>query len=280
EVGHLAVWSVASAKPGNGVELLRDDDLATFWQSDGAQPHVVNAQFQHKAELCEIALWCEYKMDESYTPSLISIRAGASCHDLREVRLVELEQPNGWVRVRLRGVDDSSYLRAYFIQIAVLANHQNGRDTHVRQIKIFGPRRDQARALGRSLQLDFQSPAFSQYAGPRAPPRSRPRHVHLSRYGYKVCLSLFRVRLSSEIENHRRVRRDLWISRVLRPPVHGRNDVRIRVRVRLQRLLPIAQRLLDLAEIAKRRVRRERRPHAIPFVVKDSSVDAPRQHRS
>ena len=167
EVGHLAVWSVASAKPGNGVELLRDDDLATFWQSDGAQPHVVNAQFQHKAELCEIALWCEYKMDESYTPSLISIRAGASCHDLREVRLVELEQPNGWVRVRLRGVDDSSYLRAYFIQIAVLANHQNGRDTHVRQIKIFGPRRDQARALGRSLQLDFQSPAFSQYAGVR-----------------------------------------------------------------------------------------------------------------
>ena len=103
---------------------MRDDDLATFWQSDGAQPHVVNAQFQHKAELCEIALWCEYKMDESYTPSLISIRAGASCHDLREVRLVELEQPNGWVRVRLRGVDDSSYLRAYFIQIAVLSSRR------------------------------------------------------------------------------------------------------------------------------------------------------------
>ena len=167
EIGDLAVWSVASAKPGNGVELLRDDDLGTFWQSDGAQPHVVNAQFQHKVELCEVALWCEYKMDESYTPSVVSIRAGASCHDLREVRCVELENPNGWVRVRLRAADDASYLRAYFVQIAILANHQNGRDTHVRQIKIFGPRRDQARALGRSLQLDWRTPAYSQYAGVR-----------------------------------------------------------------------------------------------------------------
>lgn len=32
EVGHLASWSVTSAKPGNGVELLRDGDAATFWQ--------------------------------------------------------------------------------------------------------------------------------------------------------------------------------------------------------------------------------------------------------
>ena len=169
EIGHLAVWSVASAKQGNGVELLRDDDLGTFWQSDGAQPHVVNAQFQHKVELCEIALWCEFKMDESYTPAMISIRAGTSCHDFKEVRCVELFKPNGWVRIRLdreRGAV-SPYLRAYFIQIAVLANHQNGRDTHVRQIKIFGPRRDQARALGRSLQLDFKSPKFTAYSSVR-----------------------------------------------------------------------------------------------------------------
>jgi hypothetical protein len=32
EVGHLAVWSVTSAKAGNGVELLRDGSTDTFWQ--------------------------------------------------------------------------------------------------------------------------------------------------------------------------------------------------------------------------------------------------------
>ncbi len=48
EIGSLAVWSVSSAKPGNGVELLRDNNTDTYWQSDGMQPHMVSIQFQHK----------------------------------------------------------------------------------------------------------------------------------------------------------------------------------------------------------------------------------------
>lgn len=31
-------------------------------------------------------------------------------------------------------------LRTFFLQIVVLAMHQNGRDTHIRQIKIYSPR--------------------------------------------------------------------------------------------------------------------------------------------
>ena len=46
-------------------------------------------------------------------------------------------------------------VRAYLVQLVVLTNHQNGRDTHVRQIKLYGPRkcvRARARALaGRCL---------------------------------------------------------------------------------------------------------------------------------
>ena len=68
EIGKLAVWSVTSAKPGNGVELLRDDNTDTYWQSDGAQPHLVNIQFQRKAQVLEMALYCDFKLDESYTP--------------------------------------------------------------------------------------------------------------------------------------------------------------------------------------------------------------------
>jgi anaphase-promoting complex subunit 10 len=48
ELGHLAVWNVSSAKPGNGVELLRDGNKDTYWQSDGTQPHLVDIQFQKK----------------------------------------------------------------------------------------------------------------------------------------------------------------------------------------------------------------------------------------
>ena len=48
EVGGQAVWSVTSAKAGNGVELLRDDRDDTYWQSDGAQPHLVSINFSKK----------------------------------------------------------------------------------------------------------------------------------------------------------------------------------------------------------------------------------------
>lgn len=57
EIGRLAVWSVTTAKPGNGVELLRDGRDDTYWQSDGAQPHLVNVQFQKKVG-CSLLAKC------------------------------------------------------------------------------------------------------------------------------------------------------------------------------------------------------------------------------
>ena len=44
EIGDLAVWSLSTAKPGNGVDQLRDDNTDTYWQSDGPQPHLINVQ--------------------------------------------------------------------------------------------------------------------------------------------------------------------------------------------------------------------------------------------
>lgn len=51
EIGDLAVWTVTSAKLGNGVEQLRDGRTDTYWQSDGLQPHLINVQFQKKARM-------------------------------------------------------------------------------------------------------------------------------------------------------------------------------------------------------------------------------------
>lgn len=33
EIGRDAMWSLSSAKPGNGVDQLRDDSVETYWQS-------------------------------------------------------------------------------------------------------------------------------------------------------------------------------------------------------------------------------------------------------
>ncbi|CAK8989456.1 unnamed protein product [Durusdinium trenchii] len=160
DLGQEAAWSLSSAKQGNGVEQLRDGSTESFWQSDGPQPHLINIQFQRKVKVSEICLFVCFKIDESYTPSRISIRIGTAHHDLQEVQLLELKEPDGWINVplakpRIREVELPSsctlrdpemggavdFVRTHLIQLAILTNHQNGRDTHIRQIKVHGPRR-------------------------------------------------------------------------------------------------------------------------------------------
>jgi anaphase-promoting complex subunit 10 len=62
---------------------LRDDNLNSFWQSDGSQPHLINIQFMKKTRVQEISLYFDFKSDESYTPSKIAIRAGNNLQDLK-----------------------------------------------------------------------------------------------------------------------------------------------------------------------------------------------------
>jgi len=163
EIGDEAVWSLSTAKPGNGVEQIRDDCLDTYWQSDGGQPHLINIQFSKKASVSEVAFYLDYNLDESYTPRKMSVKIGMTFHDLEEIRLVEMNEPNGWVSIPLMREKDPMELgedmegedwmairrpiRTFFLQICVLAMHQNGRDTHVRQVKVFGPREVRTESL-------------------------------------------------------------------------------------------------------------------------------------
>jgi len=196
EIGDEAAWSLSSAKPGNGVEQLRDGSTETFWQSDGPQPHLINIQFHRKVKVSELRIFTNYKIDESYTPSCISVRIGTSYHDLREIQVIDLKEPDGWVTVRLarpRGGGDAAsaqlsadaaaaascvprdlecggaieFVRTFFVQLAILSNHQNGRDTHVRQIHVSGPRSDrplQGRQGAECTTLSFQTLPLQQSA--------------------------------------------------------------------------------------------------------------------
>lgn len=59
---------------GFGVDQLRDDCMDTYWQSDGQLPHLVNIQFRQKTTVCDISIYTDYKLDESYTPSRLVIK--------------------------------------------------------------------------------------------------------------------------------------------------------------------------------------------------------------
>ena len=183
EIGKSASWSLSSAKPGNGVDQLRDSSLDTYWQSDGLQPHYVNIQFPKRQTISAISLYMDFNLDESYTPKRIKVRVGTTFHNLEEVRVVDVREPVGWCTIPLwrkwgedvldsimdpEGDNDDDEdddeeelpgatrrkrrkkkhvplwkrkpMRTHFVQIGVTSMHQNGRDTHIRQVKIFGPR--------------------------------------------------------------------------------------------------------------------------------------------
>ena len=52
--------------------------------------------------MTELGLLLDFKLDESYTPNKVAVRAGATFHDLKEIKCVELEEPAGWTMVPLR----------------------------------------------------------------------------------------------------------------------------------------------------------------------------------
>lgn len=219
EIGDLCVWSLSSAKHGNGVHELRDDDLDTYWQSDGQSPHIITCTFPHRRQAVKcIGLYVDYKLDESYTPAKISIRtsqysssmptaaminsssyygaggavsggmmysplmqATTSLNNTTSVerQCIELEEPTGWISIFLDSTrncsndstdaDDDDYDvingcdRVCSVEIVILASHQNGRDTHIRQCKIFAPITPET--VGHNTQLsNFTSPKFQQFA--------------------------------------------------------------------------------------------------------------------
>ena len=63
---------------------------------------------------------------------------GTNFNDLQEIEVVELQEPTGWVEIPLKHINDK-LVRTFLLQIAVIQNHQQGRDTHLRQIRIHSP---------------------------------------------------------------------------------------------------------------------------------------------
>ncbi|KAH6656690.1 anaphase-promoting complex, subunit 10-domain-containing protein [Truncatella angustata] len=141
EISNLASFTVSSYKPGCGVNELRDDNIHLFWQSDGPQPHRLNIHFIKRVEIRALRLYLDYELDESYTPTKIQITAGFGPNLTIPFTTMELSMPKGWLDVPIAGAGggpDGNSLCCWFVRIIILENHQNGKDTHLRGVKVYG----------------------------------------------------------------------------------------------------------------------------------------------
>ncbi|KAK4038894.1 galactose-binding domain-like protein [Parachaetomium inaequale] len=159
EINNLAHFGVSSHRPGNGVAELLSDDLDKYWQSDGQQPHLLTIHFLRRVEIRAIRFYVDYNQDESYTPTHVVFCAGTGHHDLIQFAEVPLTSPVGWQDVPIAdsgGGADGHSLCCWIVQMHIKENHQNGKDTHIRGIKIYalddhslgGTAREPTRGLG------------------------------------------------------------------------------------------------------------------------------------
>ncbi|KAI1381170.1 anaphase-promoting complex, subunit 10-domain-containing protein [Hypoxylon crocopeplum] len=140
EISNLASFTVSTYKPGCGVKELLDNDVNQFWQSDGPQPHRLNIHFIKRVEIRALRLYLDYELDESYTPTRIQISAGFGPNQTIQFTNMDLTMPKGWIDVPIAGAGggaDSNSLSCWFVRVNVLENHQNGKDTHIRGIKVY-----------------------------------------------------------------------------------------------------------------------------------------------
>ena len=160
EMGKEALcWQLSSAKPGNGVEQIRDGSTDSYWQSDGVkQPHWIQITFARRVAISHVCLYLDYSLDESYTPKRVAVQYGMTSQDLQAAVCGELEfaEPVGWVvlptaaapdPLDIYNASDGAHapawqpIRTHLLRISILNMHQNGRDTHIRQCALYGPRR-------------------------------------------------------------------------------------------------------------------------------------------
>ncbi|KAF2717288.1 galactose-binding like protein [Polychaeton citri CBS 116435] len=160
EISSLASWTVSTCKPGNGVAALRSSSPSHFWQSDGPQPHYLTIHFFKLVHIVHMRLYVDFAQDESYTPTKMQFWAGMAMHDLELFSEMALEQPTGWVDDGEIDWSKRPVLRAFVVQVKILENHQNGKDTHLRAVQLFA--RDEGMAgRGASGNMDVGSVAGS-----------------------------------------------------------------------------------------------------------------------
>ncbi|KAK9494828.1 anaphase-promoting complex, subunit 10-domain-containing protein [Lipomyces doorenjongii] len=158
DIGNQATWKLSTWKPGFGVHALISESTDLYWQSDAPQPHHIDIHFAKRVEIAKIMMYLDYRRDESYTPSKIAVYAGSGYHDLHEVLSLGLEEPVGWIDISLAHAGKDGFLKAFLVRLSVLQNHQTGKDTHIRGIKILSPDR-QANDIDDD-GLPFNSVAF------------------------------------------------------------------------------------------------------------------------
>ena len=121
---------LSSYKKNFGLENILSADGSTYWSSDGNLPHVIELIFDEIEYVHHIQLFLSFLNDDSYTPEKIDIICGLSRDRMVKVKTEIFQEPEGCMPIYIKE-------KVRFIYLVIRSNHQEGRDTHIRQIRVM-----------------------------------------------------------------------------------------------------------------------------------------------
>ena len=131
DITKSALWTVSTVKGGYDISSMFDNKTDTFWQSDAVPPHWICAQFSKQTTLSKLSLYLSIQLDDTYTPTEVVVHVGTDPMNLTEFKREQLVHFQGWVDIELN-------VSTIFLKISLTKNHQGGRDSRIRQIKLLG----------------------------------------------------------------------------------------------------------------------------------------------
>ena len=128
---------------------------------------MLTLHFFKLVKIVRLRVYLDFALDESYTPTRMEFWGGWSS-DYGLVQFAEWtgEQPRGWQEISLEGcgVQGRAEVRCMVLQVRVIENHQNGKDTHVRGLQVFSL--DERVNRGRGPAAGEEGTVLSAEAGP------------------------------------------------------------------------------------------------------------------
>ncbi|OEJ80859.1 Anaphase-promoting complex subunit DOC1 [Hanseniaspora osmophila] len=181
DVTNMVYWKASSSKADRPIDNIADSNPATFWQSDGFLPHIIEAHSAKKLSLISIDMFFSLTMDESYSPYLIKVYAGNSLLDLTFIRTMEVLNVNGWVSFRFSSNSgNSNTLECQHLKFIIYTNHQNGKDTHLRGIRLLAKKNTNNGLEDKALSFTGEQSRFlSQSNGVGSSTDNLPFDEHL-----------------------------------------------------------------------------------------------------
>ncbi|KAG5859715.1 anaphase-promoting complex subunit 10 [Encephalitozoon hellem] len=121
---------LSSFKREHSLKELLSKDMSEYWATDDVLPHSIQISFDKVRYVQSVQLFLSFTQDDSYTPERIEIRSGLTRESIKEISSVELVEPEGLLTLNVAR-------KCLYVQIVINSNHQEGKDSHIRHLKVL-----------------------------------------------------------------------------------------------------------------------------------------------